>query len=100
MKYQRDGFSVEAGLLKGRPAPDWYLDEPELGEHDDFFLEAFGELSTERAPGFDSLGQIPWSKIRDYANEAGLEGDVASAFRAIIREMDNAYRAEAARRSS
>jgi hypothetical protein len=73
--------------------PDWYLDRPDDAPTDEFYLAAFNDLGTERAIGM-SMGPIPWSKIVQYAEFAGLEGDVAFAFVAIIRKMDNEYLAD------
>jgi hypothetical protein len=90
VRYARDGWSVEAGRLKGREPPKWYLEEPPREIFDDFYLAAFWSLSTCRPMGF-SPGPIPWNHIRDYAEYAGLDRENTFAFEAIIRAMDGAY---------
>ena len=70
--------------------PEWYLEEPQLLPGDQFYLSAFHELSTTRATGF-SIGPIPWDKIVDYAELAGLDEDLRVDFQQVIRVLDNAY---------
>lgn len=38
--------------------------------------------------GFGGFGQIPWSRIKEYANEAGLEEDNRETFYTVIETMD------------
>lgn len=90
LRYQRDGFSVDAAIAKGRPLPDWYLDQPEIAPGDDFYLRAFNNLGTCRQIGM-SVGPIPWDRCIDYAERAGLEPDLIDAFVSVIRAMDAAY---------
>jgi len=87
----RDGWSIDAALAKGRPLPEWYLDEPPLQPGYDFFMLAFSNLSTCRDSGFGSLGRIPWDKIDLYADRSGLDEEMSSAFVVILRAMDEAY---------
>lgn len=86
MRYQRDGFSVEAGRKKGRTlSPDhWYLNPPPTVPGVDWFYEAFRDLSTERPPD----GPIPWSAAMAYADRKGLAPDVAETLWAVVRQMD------------
>lgn len=90
MEYNEKKFSIEAAIEKGRPLPEWYLDEPELIPGDDFFLSAFHQLSTERQIG-DVPGSIPWSKIVQYSDRRGLEPDVSVLLEHVIMRMDSAY---------
>lgn len=57
---------------------------------DEFYINAFRLLSTERQIGME-LGEIPWSKIVEYGCRAGLDQDMVDALVFIIREMDGAY---------
>ena len=90
MEYEEKKFSIEAGILKGRELPQWYLDEPPLEPEDFFYIQAFQDLNTTRALGF-SVGPIPWNRITEYADRIGLESDVAGGFALVIRTMDAAY---------
>ena len=76
-------FSLEAGITKGRPLPEWFLDEPPLYPGDDFFLSAFYELSCG--------DPIRWVDRIMYAERKGLDPDVADAFSHIISGLDSAY---------
>ena len=87
---QRDGFSIEAGIEKGRSLPRWFEDAPALSDGDDFYIKAFWDLSSGRPVGF-SIGPIPWRDIILYSDRAGLASDVSAAFVVIIRAMDMGY---------
>ena len=87
---QRDGFSVEAAVIKGRKLPSWLEDEPQLLPGDDFYLRAFWELSTCRSSGF-GIGPIPWRDIVAYADYAGMDSELVDGFVMIIRRIDAAF---------
>lgn len=53
-------------------------------------MAAFWQLSTERQVGF-SVGQIPVSKIEEYAERRGYDPITLDIFRQMIRTMDTAY---------
>ena len=93
LRYEDKGFSIEAGLKKGR-APgkwsEWYFDKPELLDGEGFYLEAFGELSTTRQFGMGP-GPIPWNWIVHYAERHDMDEVGIQQFTAIIREMDRTY---------
>lgn len=88
LRYDRDGFSVEAARKKKRPLPDWYLDEPAEPEGASFFYEAFRDLATCRPTD----GPIPWRDAMAYADRKGLAPDVAEVLWTVIRKMDQAER--------
>lgn len=88
MRFDRDGFSVEAARKKKRKLPDWYLDEPPEPPGAGFFYDAFADLMTERRDG----GAIPWSKAMAYADRKGLLPDVADVLWTVIKKMDSAER--------
>lgn len=75
---------------RGQPAPAWTNDRPELLPGEEFYLNAFWDLNTERHVGM-SLGHIPCSKIRAYGAAAGLDSDTMELFVAVIRVMDSAF---------
>ena len=90
MRLQRDGFSVEAAIRKGRPLPEWYEDEPVIDPADIFYLKSFYDLSTCRSSGM-GIGPIPWTAMSRYVEYYKLAWDVAEAFIDIMREMDGAF---------
>lgn len=90
MRYNRDRFSVDAAKRKGRPLPDWYLDEPVIEASDMFYIKAFYDLNTCRSVGM-GMGPIPWRDIISYAHFYQLDEDIVEAFVDIIREMDDAF---------
>lgn len=89
MRFDRDGFSVDAARKKRRPLPQWYLDEPDDPPGASLFYDAFRDLTTERPP---DGGAIPWSKVMAYADRKGLAPDVADALWTVMRKMDQAER--------
>lgn len=82
---------MAVGLEKGRPAPDWYHEEPEVHPGEDFYLEGFHHLSTCRVVAPMVVGQIPWDRIRDYGVHHGLTGSALECFIFVIRELDAVY---------
>jgi len=90
LRLSKDQFSIDAALRKGRKLPDWYLDEPPLGDGDHFYLKAFWDLNTCRPSGWGA-GPIPWDKIIRYAEWACLDGILTNVFVLIIQRMDTAY---------
>ena len=84
MRLERDGFSVDAAIRKGRPLPEWYEDEPVIESADIFYLKSFYDLSM-------SIGTVPWTAMLEYASHYRLSWDVTEAFIDIMREMDQAY---------
>lgn len=81
---------MEAAVRKKRQLPKWFEEEPPKGVGDDFYLDAFRNLSTERQVGME-LGEIPWSKVVEYGLYKGLDSDMIDAFVHIIRSMDVEY---------
>lgn len=91
LRVRRDGWSIEAGLAKGREEiPEWYLDEPELLPGDELFMRAYWTLDSERPAGF-TLCRIPWSKVIAYGERKGLEPVVCDWLWEVISAMDNGY---------
>lgn len=90
MRYERDGFSVEAGRRKGRtiPADHWYHQRRELPPNVDLFLNAYRDLSTCRLPD----GAIPWTATMEYADRKGLPPDFATVLWDVIWRVDVAER--------
>ena len=70
---------------EGLPA---IANSPELPQNLVFSLNAFLDLTSERQSG-ESLGPIPYSKIREYVEEYGVEDK--DDFIAHIQALDNHY---------
>jgi len=64
---------------------------PKLNRIEDIYYEAFLELGSERVSGM-SLGAIPRSKIKEYADELELDCREAEAFRYVVYHLDIHYR--------
>lgn len=88
LRFARDGFSVEAARRKGRPLPDWYLDEPPIEPADLVFLDGFWRLSTTRRI---QGGNIGWDMIARYASRVGFDHEMTNAFERIVWFLDNAF---------
>ncbi len=91
LNYDKLGFSVEAGILKGRDPPDWYLKAPELPEGDPvalWVLEAYADLCSCRSFG----GPIPWTAFALYADRKSLSAEAAEALWPVIASIDRAER--------
>lgn len=88
MRYNRDGFSIEAGLEKGREPPEWFYDEPVLLSTDAFLVQAFFELSTCRSYSQGAFGPIPWDAIVGFSDRFGMDRDASDYFLKLIRYLD------------
>lgn len=75
-------------LARNEPLPDWFEERPDLGRLEEWYLQAYGDLSTER---HHELGRIPWSAIRSYAYQAGLEPCIMDHFEAVIRALEEEH---------
>lgn len=82
---------MEAAIAKGRPLPQWYLDEPTMFVGYDWFITAFWRLTTDRPMANGGLGPIPWSSRLQYAIVHGIPRDMIEAFVDIIGILDTAY---------
>lgn len=85
LRFERDGYQVEAARTKGRKPPEWFTQQPHLQPGDDFWIAAFFDLNTTR--NFEG-GPIPWSRIREYGIYVGLDADLIRTLIAVIRAMD------------
>jgi hypothetical protein len=66
------------------------MEEPDVLPGDEFYLEAFWDLSTCRASGM-GIGSIPWRDIVFYADYMRLEPDIKQVFVPTIRAMDAVF---------
>lgn len=78
---------IQQALREGRPLPDRIENAPELKFGSYFYLQAFLDLNSERINGM-GIGEIPHSKIRDYAKWAGASFEVEYCLLHHIRVMD------------
>lgn len=70
--------------------PEWARDRPQIAHGDEWYINAFWELSSTRAVGF-SPGPIPWHHIVAYASRAGLSESMITLAVRVIRALDTAY---------
>lgn len=64
--------------------------KPELLDGLEAYYRAFEQLTSCRNVGLDE-GPIPWTAIRDYANEHRIVGDMRSDLFHHVRALDNEY---------
>lgn len=75
----------------GKEPPQQLYEQPELTDVESYYLDAFYILSSERSIGM-SLGPIPYSAIRSYADEQGIVSrDEFDYFSGILRALDAEY---------
>lgn len=72
------------------PLPSRIANAPELDIGLELFYVAFFDLHSCRQIGF-SAGPIPWTAIRDYANEHNIFGDQREDLFYYVQMMDKAY---------
>jgi len=84
IKYEKNGFSVQAAIAKNRPLPQWYLDKPELDQFEEWLLVSFFELSNGRVDG----KLISWRDIADYSTLHEFDPVFSQVFKEIIIELD------------
>lgn len=70
-----------------QPLPKQLRDSPSLATGLELFWDAYVELNTCRVMG----GPIPWTAIRDYADEVGIHGFQREALFVHVRAMDVAF---------
>ena len=70
--------------------PAWVQDEPIRYRGDEFYFQAFWELSSCRQFG-DLLGPIPWLAIAAYADRKHLDSTTSEMFESIMRSLDEEY---------
>ena len=96
IRYKRDYYSVQAAQEKGRDLPAWFLECPLLGPFEDFYIEAFWQLTTCRAVTDAYLGAIPWRDIVAFADLHDMDPEMFALFQHVIMAMDGAYLAKQA----
>ena len=88
LRYQRDEFSVNAAIEKGRELPQWYTNRPTEFPGDEFYLREFFKLSTRRNY---AGGPIPVDVVEQVAYAWEMNPTEAVSFSIIIRRMDDAF---------
>lgn len=71
--------------------PEAIANAPELLEGLSFFYAAFWDVNTCRSLGFGAEGPIPWTAVRQWAEEHELEGDQRKDLFVYLEKMDGAY---------
>ncbi len=87
LRYQRDGFVVDALLEREKPLPDWVLDEPILEPFESFYIRGFYCLLTERRGGVC----IPYSEIITFGERSGLDSAMLGTFTTIMWKLETVY---------
>lgn len=77
-------------IQRGQSLPDALANAPFLLQGLEHFYLAFQELSSCRPVGM-GIGAIPWTAIREYAQQENFVGEDYEEFMYMIREMDNAW---------
>lgn len=70
--------------------PDWWGKRPPAVRGDDFYIQAFWELSSCRDFG-QFVGPIPWDKIVMYGERKGLDSAMIDVLEVVVRELDEVY---------
>lgn len=87
----RDGWSIDTLEAKKMALPAWYMEgEPLLDFGTAVYITAFWELCADRQFGY-AVGPIPWSSIRLYSRDLGLNRRMHTLFHFVIRELDGEY---------
>lgn len=85
---------MSAARDQGVPPPAAYANAPyPKNGYEEFVIEAFDELCTERSLAFGSIGAIPWTSIERYAvRHMFADDDVAfDDFVHHIRHLDDLW---------
>ena len=48
-------------------------------------------MSTDRQLGMGGAGPVPWSSVRAWVEDAGLDAGEAMLFRGVVRRLDSEY---------
>lgn len=77
-------------MREGRPLPERIQNAPELELGLGFYYVAFEDLQSCRSSAF-GVGYIPWTAMRAYCDEYGVEGEDREDFYHMVRALDAAY---------
>lgn len=83
-------YVIEASEARGVDPPEFLRDVPLLLEHDQFYLDAFWQMSTCRQSGW-SIGPIPWDAVVRFAEFVGLDTEMFPVFLSVTRALDSAF---------
>lgn len=81
---------IEACDERGQDYPEFIQNMPTLWPECDFYWYAFWDLNTCRSTGM-SIGHIPWTAIKSYADQYELRGLQFNEFVSIIRALDDKF---------
>jgi len=74
----------------GQPLGRRFAEKPALNTGLEIYYEAFNALSTCRQIGM-GIGPIPWTAVRQYAEDLGMEGISRDRLFTLVSEMDSVY---------
>jgi hypothetical protein len=78
-------------LERKREAPDWFYDRPELFPGQEFYIDAFDQLTTCRLVTGGSVGRIPWTAVHQYAEVMEMDYYEFLVFQQVIAKLDSFY---------
>ena len=73
------------------PAPKWIEEKPELKFGLEFYWKAFWDLATCRQIAHGAEGPIPWTAMKEYANQFDIRGIEFDRFSAVLKILDSKY---------
>jgi hypothetical protein len=81
---------AKQAVRAGQAIPARIANAPELHVGLELFINAFFDLDSERQASF-SIGPIPWSRIKEYANAFSFDDEIQEDLFYFIKKMDNAH---------
>lgn len=81
---------IDRAIEMGTSLPEWFLSQPILLPGEEFYLNAFMDLSGDRSVGMGP-GPIPWTVMVKYAQFKGIDEDFIDYFTRILRIIDSRY---------
>jgi len=82
---------IRTKLERNIEPPTWFFERPDLLPGQNFYLEAFDQLTTCRFVGGGSIGRIPWTALWKYSEAHGMSEEEFKLFQHVINCMDTFY---------
>jgi len=83
--------TIEWFERNNKPLPSWATDEPENSRGDNFWMQAFFRLHSDRSVGMGAVGPIPWTAIHAYGSMIGLDRGMIEVFTVVIQRLDSRF---------
>jgi hypothetical protein len=80
--------ALKAKRASPRLYPKYWFRQPAKGSMDDWFIQGYFWLCSER---LFQHGPIPWSARMLYADSYGLSRDTATVFAIVLTKLDDAF---------